>query len=156
MHQSNYDSVKQFTEESTGIKCPTKPVKMDKTEVQFILKMVLSEMTELAQTVTSSYEEALDMMKSSLDVDPSPHENKKDDVCIIADQGDAMVDAWYYMLNAAAKKGINLSKIFDEVHAANMRKKDPETDKFIRRKDGKVLKPKGWYPADIEKVVLNM
>ena len=61
--QSNYDAVKQFTEESTGVKCLDKLVKMNKQEVQFILKMVLSEMTELAQTVTKSYDEALDMMK---------------------------------------------------------------------------------------------
>ena len=156
MSQSNYEAVKQFTEESTGTECPKKPQKMTKPEVKFILKMVLSEMTELAQTVTDSYEDALEMMNECLDVDASKHTNHEDDTTIIAEQGDAMVDAWYYMLNAAAKKGIDLSAIFDEVHAANMRKKDPATGKFIRRDDGKVLKPKGWYPADINKVVENM
>lgn len=154
--QSNYDAVKQFTEESSGKECPKKPIKMTKDEVKFVLKMVLSEMTELAQTVTNSYDEALSMMKECLDVDPSAHTNTNDEIEIIAEQGDAMVDAWYYMLNAAAKKGINLSKIFDEVHGANMRKRDPTTGKFIRREDGKILKPKGWYPADIKKVVKNM
>ena len=154
---SNYDEVKQFTEESSQIKCPTKPQKMNKEEVKFLLKMVLSEMTELAQTVTDSYDDALSLMKDCLDVDPSKHVNKTNDVAIIADQGDAMVDAWYYMLNSAAKKGINLSMIFNEVHSANMRKKDPKTDSFIRREsDGKILKPKNWYPADIEQVVKNM
>jgi len=157
MSQSNYEAVKQFTEESNGTKCPTTPEKMTKEEVSFLLRMVLSEMTELAQTVTSSYEEALDMVKNSVDVDPSSHPKHETDEEVIADQGDAMVDAWYYMLNSAAKRGINLSKIFDEVHSANMRKKDPETGKFIRREsDGKILKPKGWYPADIVKVVKEM
>lgn len=155
--KSNYDAVKEFTEESNNIKCPTKPEKMNKEDVQFLLKMVLSELTELAQTVTTSYEEALDMVKNSLDVDPSKHPEYHSDEEIIADQGDAMVDAWYYMLNSATKRGIDLSKIFDEVHGANMRKKDPETGKFIRREsDGKILKPSGWYPADIISVVKKM
>lgn len=157
MSQSNYDDVKQFTEESNGIKCPTIPEKMTKDEVSFLLKMVLSEMTELAQTVTSSYDEALQMVKDSVDVDPSTHTNLDDNVEIIAEQGDAMVDAWYYMLNSASKRGIDLSKIFNEVHGANMRKKDPVTNKFIRREtDGKILKPVGWKPADICQVVKNM
>ena len=155
--QSNYDAVKQFTEESNNVKCPSVPRKMTKKEVSFLLKMVLSEMTELAQTVTDSYEEALDMVKDSLDVDPSVHPKPNNDVEVAAEQGDALVDAWYYMLNGAAKSGINLSKIFDEVHSANMRKKDPVTNKFIRREsDGKILKPKGWKPADIVKVVKEM
>ena len=67
-----------------------------------------------------------------------------------------MVDAWYYMLNAASKRGIDLSKIFDEVHSANMRKKDPETETFKKRDDGKILKPKDWKPADIVSLVSNM
>jgi predicted HAD superfamily Cof-like phosphohydrolase len=154
--QSNYDAVKQFTEESSNIKCPTVPRKMSKDEVFFLLKMVSSEMTELAQTVTDSYDEALDMVKNSLDVDPSNHPKPNTDVEVAAEQGDAMVDAWYYMLNAASKSGIDLSKIFDEVHDANMRKKDPVTGKFIRRNDGKILKPKGWTPSNIVKVVESM
>ena len=61
-----------------------------------------------------------------------------------------MVDIWYYSLNAAAKKGIDLSKIFEEVHAANMAKKDPTTGKFIiRESDGKIIKPDGWKEPNI-------
>ena len=73
-----------------------------------------------------------------------------------SEQADAMVDAWYYMLNASCKNGIDLSKVFDEVHKANMNKRDPITNEFIRRADGKVLKPPGWKPANIRNVVLRM
>ena len=83
-------------------------------------------------------------------------EDNSDEIHVVANQGDAMVDSWYYMLNAAAKKGIDLSRIFNAVHQANMDKKDPETGKFILREDGKVLKPKGWKPADILQVVKDM
>ena len=157
LFKSNYDDVKEFTEGASGKPCPTVPEKMTKEEVSFLLKMVLSEMTELAQTVTGSYEEALQMVKDSVDVDPSDHPTPDDDLEVIAEQGDAMVDAWYYMLNSAAKRGNNLSMIFDEVHGANMNKRDPTTKKFIRREsDGKILKPAGWKPADIVQVVKNM
>lgn len=37
------------------------------------------------------------------------------------------VDIYYYSLNCAAKKGVNLSSIFGIVHAANMAKRDPAT-----------------------------
>jgi predicted HAD superfamily Cof-like phosphohydrolase len=149
MSQSNYEAVKEFTEGASGVKCPDKPSKMSKQEVEFLVKMVLSEMTELCQTVTTSHDEALKMMVSCLGADPSKQPEYKNDVEIIADQADAMVDSWYYMLNAASKKGINLSSVFDKVHQANMDKRDPNTGKFIRRPDGKVLKPNDWKPANI-------
>lgn len=33
-----------------------------------------------------------------------------------ADQADALIDIYYYSLNAACKKGVNLSSLFDIVH----------------------------------------
>lgn len=151
--QSNYNAVKEFTEGSSGKKCPSTPSKMSYDEVKFIVKMVLSEITELCQTVTESHNDALGMMVDCLGVDPSKQPNNKNDIEIIADQADAMVDAWYYMLNAAAKKGIDLSAVFDVVHQANMAKRDPITGKFKRREDGKVLKPPGWKPANITREI---
>lgn len=151
--QTNYEAVKEFTEGVSGERCPSTPSKMSYDEVKFIVKMVLSEITELCQTVTKSHDEAVKMMVECMGTDPSIQIEYKDDVEIIADQADAMVDAWYYMLNAASKKGMDLSAIFDVVHQANMAKRDPETGKFIRRSDGKVLKPKGWKPANIVKEI---
>merc|ERR1712139_504204 len=68
----------------------------------------------------------------------------------IAAQADALVDIQYYMLNCAAKKGFNMSSIFGVVHAANMAKRDPQTGRFEKRADGKVIKPAGWKPPDVE------
>merc|ERR1719336_2468089 len=69
---------------------------------------------------------------------------------IISEQGDALDDIWYYSLNAACKKGVNLCSIFDVVHAANMAKIDPATGKCIKREDGKIMKPAGWKAPDVE------
>jgi hypothetical protein len=63
---SNYNLVKKFTEESKDMKCPTIPVKMDITEVKFLIKMVVSEMMELAQTVS---DEPINLLKECLDTD---------------------------------------------------------------------------------------
>ena len=153
---SNYEAVKEFTEGASGTPCPTNPQPMNKQQVQFLVRMVLSEIVELCQTVTDSYDEAEHMVYNCLGSDPSKQPEYKNDIDIIADQADAMVDAWYYMLNASCKNGIDLSKVFDEVHKANMNKRDPITNQFIRRADGKVLKPPGWKPANIRNVVLKM
>jgi len=152
---SEYDQVKQFTEESSNIKCPEIPQLMNKNDVTFLIRMMLSEIVELAETVTDTTDEALDLVKSCFGVDlhstfPT-FENEQDK---IAAQGDALVDMHYYALNVASKHGINLSKIFDAVHEANMNKRDPITGKFIRRlEDNKILKPPGRKSPDIVKIL---
>merc|ERR1719402_555208 len=113
---------------------------MTKDEVKFI---------ELFATVMDPQEakEVLaDTVKKAESVDRI---DPKDQNKVVAEQADALVDIWYYSLNAACKKGINLSAVFDIVQAANMAKKDPETGKFLKRADGKIIKPKGWQPPDV-------
>ena len=72
-----------------------------------------------------------------------------------AAQADALVDVYYYMQNAACKKGMNLSAIFNLVHGANMAKRDPTTGEFIKRADGKIIKPAGWKAPDVEGEVVR-
>lgn len=51
----------------------------------------------------------------------------------------------------AYQKGLPVRQAFDEIHQANMRKVAP--DGTLRyREDGKILKPDGWKPADIENI----
>ena len=147
---SDYDKVKQFTVES-GYTCPDTPQLMNRKEVEFLVKMVLSEMQELVDTVTSSHDESVAFMHNCVGVDPSKRsDTPKSEAELIAEQADAAVDSHIYMLNAFCKKGVNLSKIFDLVHESNMAKRDPKTGKFIRREsDGKILKPDGWKAPDI-------
>jgi len=78
-----------------------------------------------------------------------------DETTLIAEQGDAIVDVYYYMLNAAAKKGVNLSALFHIVHAANMAKRDPATGQFLKRDDGKIIKPAGWQPPDVKAEIVR-
>jgi len=140
------NKVREFTEGSMNIKCPSKPTPMNSEEVRFIIRMVFSEMYELAQTVTNDsvkfLQECLDTIDYSRNV---KFNNEKE---LIGQQFDSFVDAWYYMLNASAKKGVNLCSIFDKVHEANMAKRFSDGT-FHRREDGKVIKPDGWKEPDI-------
>jgi predicted HAD superfamily Cof-like phosphohydrolase len=151
MQKSNAESVKEFTEGYLNKPCPSYPQKMTKEQVLFIIRMVMSELDELAATVSKNEEESSELMKEALSTIDKCHKFLyKSDVDLIAAQADSMVDAWYYMLNIASKHGMNLSKIFDIVHEANMDKRDPITKKFIRREsDGKVLKREGWQEPNI-------
>lgn len=153
---SDYEKVKQFTEEA-GFVCPSTPQLMNRKEVEFLVKMVLSEMQELVDTVTDSHEESVAFMHNCVGVDPSKRSNTtKTEFEIIGEQADAAVDSYIYMLNAFCKKGVDLSKIFDIVHESNMAKRDPKTGKFIRREsDGKILKPEGWKAPDITAEIIR-
>ena len=148
---SHTNLVREFTVQSMGVKLPNKPTKMSKDEVKFIVRMVLSEMLELCATVTPNVEEAHNLFGDCcIEVDkPRAFEPEtKSDVEIMAEQYDSFVDAWYYMLNTAVKKGVDLDGIFRIVHGANMAKRFPDGT-FHRREDGKVVKPDGWKEPDI-------
>ena len=149
MNQSDYTKVRDFTIQA-GQKCEDEPTSMNKDEVTFLLRMCLSELQELALTVTDSVEDSVELLNSCMKtIDKSSHEDLKSQDEIIAAQADAIVDLWYYGLNAFAKKSVDISQIFDTVHAANMDKRDPKTGKFIKRKDGKILKRPGWTAPNI-------
>lgn len=139
--------------------CPDRPEAMCKRDVEFLVKMMLDEMMELMATVhypDDAKNVMIDMIENSKDIPkteyPDTQEGKIDK---IADQADALVDAYYYSLNAACKRGINISKVFQIVHAANMAKMDPTTGMFIKREDGKILKPPGWQPPDVRGEILR-
>lgn len=145
---SDSELVRQFTEES-GSFIPNEPHIMTEEEVYFLIKMMLDEIMELGATVSESHEVKLKMIKMITDSKNIPKIKNANIYELIAEQADALVDCYYYSLNGAAKKGINLSRVFEIVHKSNMDKKNPVSGKFIRREDGKIIKPVGWLPPDI-------
>ena len=151
---SDSEHVKEFTV-GAGSHCPDVPEVMTTAEVDFVAKMMLDEIMELMATVHDAGE-AKATLKRFIDESKDIPKGQYDEateagrVAKIADQADALVDSYYYSQNAACKRGVNLSSLFSVVHAANMAKRDPATGKFIRRDDGKIIKPAGWQPPDIE------
>jgi predicted HAD superfamily Cof-like phosphohydrolase len=143
--------VREFTALS-GAATPDRPSPMNKDEVKFLIRMCTSELVELAQTVTNSAEEAMVMVRDAVGTDVKESELPNNPVAVIAGQADAAVDTWIYILNAFAKKGVNLDPVFDEVHRANMDKRFPDGT-FHRREDGKIIKPPEFVEADVKKVI---
>lgn len=144
---SDFELVKEFTN-CCGFDTPDKPNVMNKDEVYFLIKMMIDELLEFAATVSEPVE-AKEMFSKILNESKDVAKSEGPKEKIIADQVDALVDSYYYSLNACAKKGVNFSKVFNLVHFANMAKRDPETGKFLRREDGKIIKPVGWKEPDI-------
>ena len=146
-NMSDYQMVRKFTK-AAGTDCPTKPTLINRERGTFMIRHALSELHEFALTITDSTEEAHQLMKESLGVDPSEWKNRTK-LELIEDQEDAICDTWVYMLNVAAEFGQDVSSMMKVVMRANMAKIDPVTGKCIRREsDGKIMKPDGWTPPD--------
>ena len=64
---------------------------------------------------------------------------------------DAMIDILVVTIGAIHSMGANAEGAWKEVMATNFAKIDQETGKVRKREDGKVLKPIGWTPPDLEK-----
>lgn len=64
---------------------------------------------------------------------------------------DALIDILVVTIGAIHSMGANAEGAWKEVMATNFAKIDQETGKVRKREDGKVLKPIGWTPPDLEK-----
>jgi len=69
---------------------------------------------------------------------------------------DDIADAIYVLSGLANCIGVPLEHIYAAVHAANMNKRTKQENgdyTIVKRADGKILKPEGWKPADIEGII---
>ena len=69
------------------------------------------------------------------------------------EQLDALVDILVVTIGAIRAAGWDGAGAWEEVMRTNFAKIDPETGKVRKREDGKVLKPEGWQPPQLEKFV---
>jgi predicted HAD superfamily Cof-like phosphohydrolase len=68
----------------------------------------------------------------------------------IVDDLDALIDILVVTIGAIHSLGANGEAAWNEVMRTNFAKIDPATGKVRKREDGKVLKPEGWAPPDLE------
>lgn len=68
----------------------------------------------------------------------------------IVEVADALTDLLYVVFGTAVSCGIDLEPIWNEVHKTNMLKENGG-----KRQDGKILKPEGWQPPDINSLLKN-
>ncbi len=153
MSCENYNKVKDFTEQS-GYPVPAKPTRFTKTEVEFIIKMVMDECSELYNTIAEPDEDVINSMKGLLGANYKKTPVPDDEVDLITEQADALVDINYYVYNAAAKHGMNIDAVFNIVHEANMAKRFPD-GKFHKDHLGKIIKPPGWAEGDVKAEIIR-
>ena len=63
---------------------------------------------------------------------------------------DALVDILVVTIGAIHSMGADGEGAWKEVMSTNFAKIDKETGKVRRREDGKILKPTGWVPPNLE------
>jgi len=63
---------------------------------------------------------------------------------------DALIDILVVTIGAIHSMGADAGGAWQEVMRTNMAKIDPETGLVRRRDDGKILKPDGWRPPNLE------
>lgn len=66
-------------------------------------------------------------------------------------QLDALLDMLVVTIGALHSLGVDVEGSWNEVIQSNLSKIDAKTGKVLKREDGKVLKPEGWKPPELEK-----
>lgn len=69
------------------------------------------------------------------------------------EQLDALIDILVVTIGAINSMGADAEGAWNEVMRTNFAKIDPETGAVRRRADGKILKPDGWKPPQLEQYV---
>ena len=87
--------------------------------------------------ITEEYREFLDGYNSEYEVE----------------QLDACMDMIWVILGYCYMKGWDVNGAWNEVARSNFMKINPETGKVNKREDGKVLKPEGWTPPQLEQFI---
>ena len=66
---------------------------------------------------------------------------------------DALIDILVVTVGAIHSMGADGAGAWNEVMRTNFAKIDPATGRVNKREDGKVLKPEGWKPPELEQFI---
>jgi predicted HAD superfamily Cof-like phosphohydrolase len=69
------------------------------------------------------------------------------------DDLDALIDILVVTIGAIHSLGVDAEGAWKEVMSTNFAKIDKQTGRVRKREDGKVLKPAGWTPPELEQFV---
>jgi predicted HAD superfamily Cof-like phosphohydrolase len=96
---------------------------------------------QIKEEMRKELDEAFDVVK------------KKSSVENVAEVADALLDSIVVCVGALYSMGIDPQSLWNEVVRTNLAKVDPKTGKVRKREDGKVLKPEGWKPPNLVRLV---
>ena len=69
------------------------------------------------------------------------------------EQLDALIDILVVTIGAIHSAGFDAEAAWKEVMRSNFDKIDPDTGLVKKREDGKVLKPEGWTPPELDQFI---
>lgn len=111
--------VERFQREIIGLPIPQQPTMLADARLKFRCDHVREEIDEVLEATT------------------------------IEDQVDGFIDAIYIALGALIEMGVLPGPVFEEVHAANMKKKRGSVAKRPGSVGYDAVKPEGWTPPDL-------
>ena len=123
---TNADRIREF-HQALGAEMPARPTLPDASILTLRQTLIREEYDE----VTAVFQQLISGQSS--DIIPLIHE---------------LTDLLYVVYGAIEACGVDANPVFAEVHRANMEKMTGP-----RRADGKLLKPPGWQPADVQGVI---
>ena len=86
-------------------------------------------------------------------------EKKELDVAVEAsdevEEFDAILDILVVCIGYGLSRGWPMVQGWEEVMRSNMAKIDPRTGMVTKREDGKILKPEGWTPPNLKRVMAD-
>lgn len=123
--KTNFRKVKEFMNHF-ALPVGAKPGIIDPKEFQFRLQLIMEETNELLDA----------------------HRKKN-----LGDFADAIGDLLYVTYGMALVAGIDIDAVFEAIHAANMKKQRARGTNSKRGSKTDVVKPFGWQPPDVAKVV---
>ena len=100
------------------------------------------------QSVTGDQAQ-FDMYMDLIDEEYKELKDAPDDIETV----DALIDILVVTIGALHSMGADAEGAWKEVMKTNFAKIDKETGKVRKREDGKVLKPVGWVPPNLEPFV---
>lgn len=109
----------------------------DPKKVSLYLDLVREEMGELEQAMA----------------DYHASENLHDEQLAKADALDAICDTIWVLVGLSKVMDLPIEWGWDCVTLSNARKIDPELGTMLRDESGKIMKPPGWKPPDLVKVI---
>lgn len=99
------------------------------------------------QTVREYNEKQFDLYRTLIDEEVQELKDAKTQL----EQLDALLDIIVVSIGAIHSMGADAEGAWTEVINSNYAKIDWSTKKVRKREDGKVLKPEGWQPPQLEK-----
>lgn len=109
----------------------------DPKRVSLYLDLVREEIGELEEAMASLY----------------ASENKQDEQLAKADTLDAICDSIWVLIGLAKVMDLPLEWGWDEVTITNLKKIDAELGSVIRDANGKIMKPDGWRPPNMLRII---